>query len=244
MAVVLAVAALAALAAVAVVAADRFVVLEAERRAAEYLTTPLGTAALVRLHGRPFLSQALRGRYRVIEVTADHFRFGVLGDTALHAHLTNAYLPVRDLLGRRVHELPVEAVHGELLVPYRELARVSRIPGLRFACETDRLVATAALPVPGLSQVARVSGEALASMTDSGDVLVRIRNVSLAGMAVPGLVVNQVIGQLVPTLAFTVPLPPLPYGLRIDQLVPTRDGLRVSGSAQAVVFRRVPDPAP
>jgi hypothetical protein len=224
----------------ALLAADRYVAREAERRASEYLTAPLGQDARVRVPGTPFLTQAVRGRYRNIEVTATGLQVGVLTGTTLRAHLVNAYLPLRDLLGRRAAELPVEHLHGELLIPYAEIARVSRVPGLRFSYRDERLIATAQLPVPGISQLARVSGEAVVAIGDSGGLWVRVRNVSVAGFSVPSLVLSQ----LLPALAFPVPLPALPYGLRIQQLTATPDGLQVAGSAAAVVFRSVDDPAP
>jgi len=229
-----------ALAAVTVAAADRYVAREAERRASEYLSAPLGRDARVRVHGSPFLTQAIRGRYDRVEVTAAGMQLGVLVGTSMRAHLVNVHLPLRDLVGRRANELSVERLHGDLVIPYRELVRVSRIPGLRFAySDDDRLIATARVPVPGISQLARLSGEAVASIGDGGTVWVRVRNVSVAGITLPGLVLSQ----LVPALAFPVPLPPLPYGLRIEGLTPTADGLQVSGSAAAVTFRRPVDPA-
>ena len=47
------------------------------------------------------------------------------------------------------------------------------------------------------------------------------------------------LNQLLPTLNVPVPLPALPYGLRLDELRPTAGGLVVDGSAEAVVFTRV-----
>ncbi len=61
-----------------------------------------------------------------------------------------------------------------------------------------------------------------------------MRAVAVAGIVVPSIVLSQ----LLPTLRFPIPLPPLPYGLRIDGLDPTPAGLVVHGSADAVVFRR------
>jgi hypothetical protein len=42
---------------------------------------------------------------------------------------------------------------------------------------------------------------------------------------------------LLPSLDVPIPLPPLPYGLRLDGLRPTPGGLVVEGSADAVVIR-------
>lgn len=223
---------------------DPFLARVAGRKATAFAAAPLGAAAQVRVHGTPFLSQAIRGRYRDVEVTSSGLQVGVLAGATMHAHLVNAHMPLRDLLGRRATELPVEHVHGYLVIPYAELARISLIPGLRLEFRDARVVAMAALPIPGLSQLARISGEAVATIADNGGVWLRVRNVAVAGISVPTFVPSIVSNQLVPSLAFPIPLPPLPYGLRIEQLTPTPDGLQVSGSAEAVVFRGSPYPAP
>jgi len=218
--------------------ADRVLVGLAERKASEYLSEPFGHPATVRVHGTPFLTQALRGRYRNVEVLGT-LRVGEMTGATLVAHLTNAYLPPRELLGGRARELPCEHVTGRLVLPYGELARVAKIPGLILEFEGERLMASAALPVPGISQLARVGGEAVLSLTAEGTVWLRIRGISVAGLTLPGVVLNQ----LLPTLTVPIPLPSLPYGLRLDELRPTANGLVVDGSAQAMVFRRHPVPA-
>jgi hypothetical protein len=231
--VLLAVAAFVVLLAVGAGAADRFAQAQAERHASEYLSAPLGKQARVRVHGSPFLTQALRGRYGDVEVAATGLQIGALAGSTLHAHLVGVGLPLRDLLGRRAQQLPVDHVHGYVVIPYTELARISQLPGLRFRFRDGRLRAIASLPIPGISQLARVSGDAGAAVDDTGGVWLRVRNLSVAGLSVPSLVLNQ----LLPTLAFPIPLPQLPYGLRLEQVTPTEEGLRVAGSAREVVFR-------
>ena len=230
-AIVVVVAVLAALA-VALPFADRRLAASAERKASEYLSAPFGHPATVRVLGTPFLTQALRGRYRDVEVLGG-LRIGEIGNTTLVAHLTNAYLPLRELLGGRATELPCERVVGRLLIPYDELARVAKIPGLRLAFEGERLLASAALPVSGVSQLVRVNGEAVLSLEGGGSVWLRLRGISVVGIALPSLVLSQVL----PTLTVPIPLPALPYGLRFDELQPTATGLVVDGSAEAVVLR-------
>ena len=55
----------------------------------------------------------------------------------------------------------------------------------------------------------------------------------MAGISLPSLVVKQ----LLPSLNVPIPLPPLPYGLRLDSLTPSASGLVVAGSARDVVFK-------
>lgn len=212
---------------------DRVLAGTAERRAAEQLAPTFGPGVAVRIRGGRFLPQALRGRYRDVQVTGT-LRVGEIAGASLVAHLTDARLPLRDLLGRRVTELPCTAVTGRLVLPYAELARVAPIPGLTLSFEGERLLATAALPVPGISQLARVVGEAVLALAPGGGVWLRIRGVSVAGLTLPALVLSQ----LLPALTVPLPLPPLPFGLRLDELRPTAAGLVVDGSAEGPVFRR------
>lgn len=222
----------------AVALADRTTAALAERKASEYLSAPFGHPATVRVHGTPFLTQALRGRYGDVEVSGGGLRVGEMTGATLTAKLHNVHLPLRELLGGRTSELPCEAVTGQLVLPFGELARVARIPGLELRPVGERLMASAALPVPGISQLARVSGEAVLSIRGGGTVWLRVQGVTVAGIGLPRLVLSQ----LLPTLNVPIPLPELPYGLRIDELRPSASGLIVCGSAQAVVFRRTVDP--
>ena len=221
-----------------VLLSDRTLAAAAERTAAGYLVVPLGAGATVRVHGAAFLQQALRGRYERIEVSGNDMRLGELRHVALHAYLRNARLPLAAVIGRRVRELPCEHVTGSIVIPWPELARVVPVPGLALSLRGGRLVASASLPIPGISQLGRVSGEARLSV-DDGQVWLRVRGLSVAGIAVPAVLLTQ----LVPSLTVPIPLPPLPYGLRLEALDPHPDGLVASGSANAVVLRR-PSPAP
>ncbi|WP_375480519.1 DUF2993 domain-containing protein [uncultured Jatrophihabitans sp.] len=215
----------------------------AERKAAEYLAAPLGAAgepAIVRVRARRFVTQALRGCYREVEVIGA-VRVGDIGSASFVAHLTNARLPLRALLGGGARELPCDHVSGRLVLPYDGLARATRMPGLVLAFDGGRLTAHAALPmsVPGFEQFTRVSGEAVLTLREGG-VWLRIKNVSVAGVVVPAFALRQ----LVPALTMPIGLPALPYGLRLDELTPSAAGLVVDCSASAVVFRAPPVPTP
>lgn len=223
--------------AVAVALLDRRAAAVAERAASDQLSAPFGGPVDVRVLGRPFLLQALRGRYAEVAVSGGGLRVGEMTGATLTARLRNVHLPAALLLGRGPRELVCEDVQGDVVLPYGEIARVSAIPGLELDPVGDRLLASAAVPVAGIGQLVRVNGHAVLSVGDGG-VWLRVRGVSVVGIAVP----RVVLAQLLPTLQVPIPLPDLPYGLRIDALTPTPDGLVVTGSAQAVVWRAVTEP--
>lgn len=213
---------------------DRICAALAEHKASEYLAEPFGHQPLVRVFGTPFLTQAIRGCYREVLVSGGGLRIGDMTGATLNARIRNAYLPLGELLGRRARELPCEHVEGEIVIPFGELARVSRIPYLDLQFTDGKLVAAAALPVPGISALAKVSGEAILSIVGSGAVWLRLGGVSVAGINLPRLVLDQLLGSL----SVPIPMPELPYGLRLTELRATPGGLLVRGSADATTFRR------
>lgn len=216
---------------------DRTLAAVAERRAAASLAASFGQVPTVRVYGRPFLSQALRGRYALVEVSGGGLRLGEIANVTVTARLSNLLLPAADLWRRRATELPCERVCARLVLPYGELARVSRVPGLDFSFADGRLLASASLPVPGIGPLARVSGHA--RLTVDGDtVWLHVSDVSMAGLGLTALV----IGQLLPQLNVPIPLPSLPWGLRVGELHPMPEGLLVTASAAAVVLRPVSQP--
>jgi len=212
--------------------ADRIGATLAERKASEFVSQPFGHPANVRVHGTPFLTQALRGRYADVEVSGGGLQIGEMSGATLDAHLYNLVLPLRELLGGRTTQLPCDRVEGQIVLPYGELARVSRIPGLSLTYVNRRLTATAAVPVPGIGQLARVSGEAVLRIMPNGAVWLRVRGVAVAGISLPSFIMKQ----LIPSLSVPIALPSLPYGLVLDQLVPAESGLIVRASADDVVF--------
>lgn len=217
------------------VVGDRVCVRLAERRASAYLSEPFGRPPTVRVHGGPFLPQALRGRYRDIEVSGDGLQLGEIRGATLDARLYDAILPARELLGGRATALPCARVDGRIVLPYGEVARISRVPGLTLRFEGQRLIATAALPVPGVSQLARVSGQARLTVV-GGAVWLRVRDLSVAGISLPSLVLRQ----LMPSLNVPIPISALPFGLRLNELRPEESGLLVCASADDVVFSAAP----
>jgi hypothetical protein len=101
--------------------------------------------------------------------------------------------------------------------------------GLRYA--QGRIHADAAVPVPGVGSVARVHGRAELAVDAAGRVRLALRDLAVADgftrIPIPLLALNA----LLPALEMPLPMPPLPFGLRIDGVIPTPTGLAVLASA-------------
>ena len=221
---------------VVVVVADRAGARFAERTASTYLAEALGRPPVVRVHGRPFLTQVVRGRYPDVEVSCAGLQIASIEGAVLRAHLYDVLLPPGDVIARRVTSLLCGRLDGLVLLPYRELARVSRVPGMSLNHDGERLVASMSVPLPGVSQLARASGRARLSVV-GGVVWLRVRGLSVAGISLP----SRMLEQLLPSVNVPIPLPTLPYGLRVDELTPVAAGLLVRALAENVVLMPVSD---
>jgi hypothetical protein len=214
--------------------ADRVLMNLAERKASEYASEPFGHPPLVRVHGTVFLTQAFRGRYRRIEVSGGGLKVGDMGGATLDAQLFDADLKPLDLVFGRTRQLPCARVEGRMVLPYGEVARVTHIPALSLNYSSGQLVASAALPIPGVNQIAKVSGHAEINVVE-GVVWLRVRGISVAGFS---LLPSVVVKQLMPLLHVPIPVPVrLPYGLKLQHLTPTPTGLEIVGAANDVVLK-------
>jgi hypothetical protein len=211
----------------------------AQRRSARALRDALAAVVEVRVGQRPFLPQAVRGRFPLVDVRADGVGIGALGTAAATATLRNVRVPPRQLLTGRVRVIAAEWVAVRIVLPYEQLARASRVPGLSLRFEREALSAGVSVSVPGFGNVVEVRGRADLTVDRAGSVRLAVRDLALAD-AVTGIPVPlPALRSLLPALDTPVPLPPLPYRLRIDRVVPTPGGLAVLASAPATTTFRI-----
>jgi hypothetical protein len=216
------------------VGADRLGLLLAEHVAQNKLAnyTEAGTKPQVSVHGFPFLTQAIRGKYSDIEVTSSNLQVGDFTSADLDVHLRGAHLPLGTVLGGNLKELPVDRVDGTVTLPYDELAKLSKIPGLTLTAQGDQVRAAATVSIPGIGVGLPVAG--LGSLRLNGQAVdLSVSRLTVAGVAVPASVLDQVTN----TLKAGIPLPSLPYGLTIGSAATGPDGLVVSGSGTNVTLR-------
>lgn len=251
MLVVLVLVAVLALLTVAAFAADPLLSARVEQTASAHLSVPFTGGARLRLQHAPFLTQALRGRYRAVRVTGTGLQLGELGRVALDATLSDVHLPLRSVLARRVGELPCGHVTGQLVVPYEPVARAAKVPGLTLTYRSGRLVATAALPIAqlaglvglvGLPSLASLAGAATPFTRIRGDahlfvrkgtVWLRVDNLDVGSLPITSRLASQVVRQF----EVVVPVPPLPWGLQLRAITATEHGLVLDADGTATTIR-------
>ena len=81
----------------------------------------------VRINNFPFLTQAIAGRYRSVDVTADHLVVGPLRDVQLRTQLRDVSAPLSQLLGG-THTLAVREAEGTVRIGAPDIERL--LPGV------------------------------------------------------------------------------------------------------------------
>ncbi len=225
-----------AILAVLLVVADRVGVVVAQNVAASQLRENAQFAGQpsINVRGVPFLTQALRGRYNDIQVSGRLSSLGQIRGAGLNVDLRGAHLPLSDLLRHDVNNVPVDQVQGTVVIPYSELARLSKIPNLTITPNGSRLDASARIDLPVIGGTVDVTGEGKLALVD-GKIQVTITELRAGGVTVPSAVLPAVSAAV----TGLIPLPELPYGLHLQSITPSSDGLDVAGAGTNVVLRRV-----
>jgi hypothetical protein len=212
------------------VAADRVTVRIAQASVAEQAQTSadLRTRPVVRMRGFPFLTQAVRGRYGRIDVTAEDLDRGGVHVERLDATLHDVQVPLSDAIQGAVDAIPVGSIDATALVTYADLAHRSRVVGLTIEPAEGGVRVTGRVTVLGQS----VRATALSRLSLRGDrIAVTARSLTVLGQSTPA-VVNALAG----VLDLLVPVGTLPYGLHLTDLRATAEGVLLTARSGPTVL--------
>ncbi len=214
---------------VLLVGADRVAVVVADRALASQLDGELGTTPTVHVHGFPFLTQALAGRYRDIELTAPRVTRSALTLTGLSVSLRGVQVPLSAALGGTVTSVPVDRLSVAAVVPYTDLQ--GRARGLTLAQSGDGVRVSGSITVLGRTLAASAQSNA----TLEGTTLrLTASSIAVDGVPAAGSVASALTGRL----DLRIDLSDLPYGVRVTSVRSTADGVAVTGTAAGTVLTR------
>jgi hypothetical protein len=216
---------------VALVAADRTSVLLAERAVANQVSTTGVTSADVEIRGVPFLTQAVRGRYDEVFVTATDVPAGETRLARLDATLQGVHVPLADAVSGDVSAVPVEGVRGTVLVSYSELGRRAEAAELEVEPVGDRLEITGTVDV--LEQSFSAATESTVQLVQ-GEIVVTAESFDV-GSGVANAVLTRALRGV---FDFRISLEELPYGLVPSGLRVTDRGIELDAFASDTVLTR------
>jgi hypothetical protein len=192
----------------------------------------------VEVGGTPFLTQVAEGRYdsitidmTAIQLPAGSARAATLPE--LHVVASGVNAPTSELI-EGTASVVADEVSGSAVVSYDTLAELldlsaHQLSEVTFDDEDGALKASATASVAGLT----LPIQALADVSAvDGEIQVRLRDARAVGVPVPeaakGFLDDLVSNTLV------AKLPPLPFGLTLDQLSVTAEGLAVTATGRDV----------
>jgi hypothetical protein len=214
------------------VVGDRITVRIAETAIARQAQTSadLRTRPQVHVHGFPFLTQAVDGRYSRIDVTATDLDRGGVHVKELDATLHDVQVPLSDAMHNEVGAIPVSGIDATALVTYADLAHRSGLAGVTITPAEGGVQVTARITV--LGQSVRATADSALSLR--GDrIAVTARSLRVLGQSSPALV-NALAGRL----DLLVPVGTLPYGLHLTGLEATPEGVRLTARSGPTVLTR------
>ncbi len=185
----------------------------------------------VEVRGRPFLVQALRGRYDEIVVRAQDVPTGQLRLAEFEATLAGAQVPLSGALSGDVSAVPVEALRARVLVAYAELGRRLGAAEVDVQPAGDLLRLTGRVEV--LGQSLSVAAESTVALSE-GAIVVTAQSFDVGSEAVNDLLTQTLRGQF----DLRIPVEGLPYGLVPSGLEVTERGLVLDAFASDTVITR------
>lgn len=216
------------------VVADRVAVTVAERAVGAQLQASAGLQGRpdVDISGFPFVTQAVRGRYADVHVTA----LGVPTDgvrvAELSADLVALEVPLSDALAGSVTAAPVQRLTARALVSFGDLARSSGDRRLTVAREGRGVAVTGSVEVLGR----RLEATAVSTVRlDGGDIVVRAQSFRVGADPVDAAL-TRALGDL---LDLRVPVGRLPYDLQLQGLSVGPDGVALTAGGGPTVLRAV-----
>jgi LmeA-like phospholipid-binding len=192
---------------------DRLAVHVAEDLVAKRIQTEqhLSSRPDVSIGGFPFLTQAIAGRYDDVTLTVHGLSAARLRVRTVTAHLSGVHLSLGDVIARRVGSVPVDHASASVLVAYADLDTFLADRHITVARGAGgRARVTGAVTVAG--HTVSVSAQAAVSVSDTAVVLTTDQGLDV-----------------------TIPLPGLPFGLRLVSASADATGLTVAASAEGLV---------
>ena len=210
--------------------ADRIAVGVAEDRVAEAIAQrgELAGTPEVSVEGWPFLTQAVSGEYDDVRIRLTAADLGEPEGTAGDVRLRGVQVPLSDVLGGSVTEIPVDRVDGTVTLSYALLSRELGTD-TTLAPEGDRLRLTTTVRVLGYDVPLTAVGTVA---LDGQELVVDVAEAGAAGVDLPGFVVDAATDAL--DLRYAVDLP---FGLQLTSVTPGEDGVRVTADGQDTVLR-------
>ena len=209
------------------VAVDRVVVSAAENVVARrvQVAADLEQEPQVEIRGFPFLTQAVRGLYRRVDISLDGLQRGDARLESLVVHLKDVHAPLAQMLNRDDSiRVRAESAKASAVVPYHVIEQ--RIPGeAQVKARGERLRLTTAVTRFGQEFAAEV---VLQPSISDGNLVFSAQRIQVEGVGVTD--------ELAERFDFTVEIGRLPFGLHLTGVEARPGGVRLAAVGKDVLL--------
>ncbi|MCW2900776.1 MAG: hypothetical protein JWO67_3041 [Streptosporangiaceae bacterium] len=210
-----------------VIAADRLGVRRAQDEIAKQVAAQyhLDQKPAVTIHGFPFLTQAIGGDYKQIDVALGQW---TQKDVTVHdakLRLSGVHAALTDVINGNSSQVTVRTATASAVVPYSEVQKYAPKGVRSISAKGSNIQARVTGSFFGIA----VSGDLVASLKATPEgIAVTPQTITSGGTQVPAAVMQQ-------HYTFTVPVRNLlPMGARVSNLEVTPAGLRIAATADNV----------
>lgn len=218
---------------VGLIAADRVGVAVAQDQIAKQVAAQndLPRKPDVKIHGIPFLTQAIGGDYKKIDVGIGELTQQGVTLEDVKVELTDVKAPLRDVLNGDASNVVAGTATASAIVPYDAVRRRAPSAVKSISANGSDLQVRGNLSILGFGRDVTL----VAAVRATG-----------RGIAVSPQTVRTGGGPTVPLallrdrFTFTVPIKDLPLGSRISKVEVTPEGLRIAATADDVELSKVP----
>ena len=215
------------LVAAGLVAADRIGVRVAEDKIGEQVAAQynLQERPDVTIHGIPFLTQAVGGEYKHIEVGIGDWTQQGVTVTGVKVDMRGVDAPLSEVTKGSAADVTARTATASAVVPYDVIQKRAPKEVKRIGPKGDDLSVDLTGNVLGV----QLTGTAVVQVKPTA------KGIAISPVSVGSNGAAQIPLALVRSqLTWTVPVSDLPVGSRISQIQPTPDGLRVAATAENV----------
>ena len=188
----------------------------------------------VSFKGFPFVTQAVAGEFRRVEVTVRDLERGGVTIDRIDATLEGVEVNLSEALKGRVSAVPVREGTATMRLTYGDLQTyLSRKPGnIRIAVRGGRPVVVSSFGIPGAGSV-DVEGTPTVRVTSNS---IRV-SVSAVRAVIGDVTLTSALASAAAARAsFTIPLEGLPFGIEVKSAELTDDALEVTATAAGLVI--------
>lgn len=220
----------------------------AEYRVSRELRSALSLSADpdVRINGVPFLTQAIGGDYRSVQIKAAGVPVPDLGQVTLTATLHGVRLPASQVISGDVHHVTADSVDASVRISATTLGQFLKIPDLTVSEPPDAksgggprrsITMTGTVDVLGLKQ--KLSVDATLSVVPGGAKVTATR-LDLGANGGTGSFAEGLLGGLLSRLSVTIDASAIPFGIVPSTVSADGSDIVVSGNGTNVTIIDTP----